>query len=46
MAELMEQIPSLLGAVVGVSLLAFATEKLLTDKSIHSKSASLLDKVY
>ena len=46
MAELIEQIPSLLGAVVGVSLLTFITENFLKTESIHTKSASLLDKVY
>jgi hypothetical protein len=46
MAELIEQMPTLLGAVVGVSLLTFTTEKFLKTDSIHSKSASLLDKVY
>jgi len=42
----MEEVPSLLGAVVGAGLLIFATEKLLTTESMHSKSASLLDTVY
>lgn len=41
---LMEELPSLLGAVVGVSILVLATEKFLIEP-FHSKGESLLDKV-
>jgi hypothetical protein len=48
MANLMEQLPSLLGTVIGASLLVFTTEKFLSSQGIepvHKKAMSLLDTV-